>query len=68
MSVFAKSRAKKAGRIVGIALFVFLMVFSVRFSLGEHSNGDIHLFGLKVSVTTTSTYATSPCGGPYCSE
>jgi|SRR5690554_3216350 len=60
MSAQVKSRAKKAGKIVGIALFVFLMFFNIKFAVGDYSNGDIDLFGLKVSVLTSSTYATGP--------
>jgi hypothetical protein len=59
MSAQVKSRAKKAGKIAGIALFVFFMFFSIKFSVGDYSNGDIDLFGLKVSVITPSTYASS---------
>jgi len=58
MSAQIKSGAKKAGKIAGIALFVFFMFFSIKFSVGDYSSGDIDLFGLKVSVFTSSAYAT----------
>jgi len=34
------------------------MFFSIKFALGDNSNGDIDLFGLKVSLYTPSVYAT----------
>jgi len=59
MSAQVKSHAKKAGKIAGIALFIFFMFFSIKFSVSDSSNGDVDLFGLKVSVFTPSAYATS---------
>ncbi len=57
MSAQTKTRAQKAAKLLGIALFAFLMFFNIKFALGDNSNGDIDLFGLKVSVFTNSTYA-----------
>lgn len=34
------------------------MFFNIKFAVGDSANGDIDLFGLKVSVFTNSTYAT----------
>jgi len=65
MSAQIKSGAKKAGKIVGIALFVFLMFFNIKFAAGDSSNGDIDLFGLKVTIFTPSAYAT---GCIYCQD
>jgi hypothetical protein len=61
MSAQTKTKAQKIGKILGIALFAFLMFFNIKFALGDNANGDIDLFGLKVSVFTNSTYATSGC-------
>ncbi|HMN18901.1 MAG TPA: hypothetical protein PKD03_14905 [Ignavibacteriaceae bacterium] len=57
MSAQAKTRAQKAGKFLGIALFAFLMFFNIKFAVSDDSSGDIDLFGLKVSVFTNSTYA-----------
>lgn len=59
MSAQTKTRAQKAGKFLGIALFAFLMFFNIKFAMGDNSNGDVDLFGLKVSVFTNSTYATA---------
>lgn len=59
MSAQTKTRAQKAGKFLGIALFAFLMFFNIKFAIGDIANGDIDLFGLKVSVFTNSTYASN---------
>lgn len=62
MSAQTKTRAQKAGKFLGIALFAFLMFFNIKFAVSDDTSGDIDLFGLKVSVFTNSTYATAtPC-------
>ncbi|MFZ2863262.1 MAG: hypothetical protein WA440_00815 [Ignavibacteriaceae bacterium] len=63
MSAQAKTRAQKAGKFLGIALFAFLMFFNIKFAVSDDTSGDIDLFGLKVSVFTNSTYASS---SSYC--
>ncbi|MFZ2864212.1 MAG: hypothetical protein WA440_05610 [Ignavibacteriaceae bacterium] len=63
MSAQTKTRAQKAGKFLGIALFAFLMFFNIKFAVSDDSSGDIDLFGLKVSVFTNSTYAS---GNSYC--
>ncbi|KAB2844985.1 MAG: hypothetical protein F9K42_12975 [Ignavibacterium sp.] len=68
MSAQTKTRAQKAGKFLGIALFAFLMFFNIKFAVGDTANGDIDLFGLKVSLFTVSSYASEPCGGPYCND
>lgn len=57
MSVQTKTRAQKAGKFLGIALFAFLMFFNIKFAVSDDTSGDIDLLGLKVSVFTNSTYA-----------
>ena len=64
MSAQTKTRAQKAGKFLGIALFAFLMFFNIKFAVSDDTSGDIDLLGLKVSVFTNSTYATS--GGADC--
>ncbi len=76
MSAQTKTRAQKIGKLLGIALFAFLMFFNIKFAVSDNANGDIDLFGLKVSVFTNSTYATQfdcipaygyiCCVGDYC--
>lgn len=61
MSAQSKTKAQKAGKFLGIALFAFLMLFNIKFAIGDNSNSDIDLLGLKVSVSTNSTYAYSGC-------
>ena len=57
MSAQTKTRAQKAGKFLGIALFAFLMFFNIKFAVSDDTSGDIDLLGLKVSVFTNSTYA-----------
>ncbi|AFH48390.1 Hypothetical protein IALB_0678 [Ignavibacterium album JCM 16511] len=64
MSAQTKTKVQKVAKFFGIALFAFLMFFNIKFALGDNSNGDIDLFGLKVSVFTNSTYATG--SSSYC--
>jgi len=59
MSAQTKTRAQKIGKFLGIALFAFLMFFNIKFAVSDNANGDIDLFGLKISVFTNSTYATA---------
>jgi hypothetical protein len=59
MSAKTKTRAQKIGKLLGIALFAFLMFFNIKFAVSDNANGDIDLFGLKISVFTNSTYASS---------
>ncbi|MFN3872183.1 MAG: hypothetical protein ACK4R9_04220 [Ignavibacterium sp.] len=59
MSAQTKTRAQKAGKFLGIALFAFLMFFNIKFAVSDDTSGDIDLFGLKVSVFTTSAFASS---------
>ncbi len=59
MSAQTKTKAQKAGKFLGISLFAFLMFFNIKFAIGDNSNSDIDLLGLKVSVSTNSTYASS---------
>jgi len=65
MSAQTKTKAQKAGKFLGIALFAFLMFFNIKFALGDSANGDVDLFGLKVSVFTNSTYASMYDCHPY---
>ncbi|MFN3872186.1 MAG: hypothetical protein ACK4R9_04235 [Ignavibacterium sp.] len=75
MSAQTKTRAQKAGKFLGIALFAFLMFFNIKFAVSDDTSGDIDLFGLQVSVFSNSTYASQTycefwddffqeCGGP----
>jgi len=61
MSAQTKTRAQKAGKFLGIALFAFLMFFNIKFAVSDDTSGDIDLLGLKVSVFTNSTYASGTC-------
>jgi hypothetical protein len=63
MSAKTKTRAQKVGKFLGITLFALLMFFNIKFAISDDSNGDIDLFGLKVSVFTNSTYAYGDYGG-----
>ncbi|AFH48397.1 Hypothetical protein IALB_0685 [Ignavibacterium album JCM 16511] len=64
MSAQTKTKVQKTAKILGIALFAFFMFFNIKFAVRDNSSGDIDLFGLKVSVFTNSTYATS--SDTYC--
>jgi hypothetical protein len=66
MSAQTKTRAQKIGKLLGIALFAFLMFFNIKFAVSDNANGDIDLFGLKVSVFTNSTYASEQPCSPIC--
>jgi hypothetical protein len=66
MSAQTKTRAQKAGKFLGIALFAFLMFFNIKFAVSDNSSGDIDLFGLKISVFTNSTFASGY--GEGCSD
>ncbi|MFZ2864208.1 MAG: hypothetical protein WA440_05590 [Ignavibacteriaceae bacterium] len=57
MSAQTKTRAQKAGKYLGIALFAFLMFFSVKVSSISPGDDDFNLFGLKLSVFVPSAYA-----------
>ncbi|GIK22466.1 MAG: hypothetical protein BroJett005_18800 [Ignavibacteriota bacterium] len=63
MSAQTKTRAQKAGKFLGIALFAFLMFFNIKFAVSDDTSGDIDLFGLKLSSTVSATYAS---GGDIC--
>ncbi|MFA3782609.1 hypothetical protein ABRY23_06030 [Melioribacteraceae bacterium 4301-Me] len=45
----------------GAALFVLLMFFNLQIATNPNSNGDIDLFGLKISLFMPSVYATASC-------
>ncbi|MGQ9798056.1 MAG: hypothetical protein ACUVRG_02010 [Ignavibacterium sp.] len=68
MSAQTKTRAQKAAKFLGIALFVFLMFFNIKFALSDNSSGDIDLFGLKVSVFTSNSYVSGSDAGTCCKE
>ncbi|GIK23693.1 MAG: hypothetical protein BroJett005_31070 [Ignavibacteriota bacterium] len=68
MSAQAKTRAQKAGKFLGIALFAFLMFFNIKFAVSDDSSGDIDLFGIKVSVSTISAYASGDMCLDICSD
>ncbi|WP_304040307.1 MULTISPECIES: hypothetical protein [Ignavibacterium] len=68
MSAQTKTRAQKAGKFLGIALFAFLMFFNIKFAVSDDTSGDIDLFGLKVSVFSNSTYASGNDAGTCCPE
>lgn len=57
MSAQTKTRAQKIGKFLGIVLFAFFMFFNIKFAVSDNANGDIDLFGLKISVFTNSTFA-----------
>jgi hypothetical protein len=65
MSAQTKTRAQKAGKFLGIALFAFLMFFNIKFAVSDDTSGDIDLLGLKVSVFTNSTYASGSQYGKW---
>lgn len=66
MSAQTKSRAKKLGKAVGIALFVFLMFFNIKIAVSDNSSGDIDLFGLKLEILSVETYAEKEPPSSYC--
>ncbi|MFA3782606.1 hypothetical protein ABRY23_06015 [Melioribacteraceae bacterium 4301-Me] len=53
-----KKHRSKAAELVGAALFVLLMFFNLQIATNPNSNGDIDLFGLKISLFAPSVYAT----------
>lgn len=57
MSAQTKTRAQKASKFLGIVLFAFLMFLNIKFAIGGNTNGDIDLFGLKISTHMTESYA-----------
>ncbi len=67
MALFLKKNRSKAAKLAGAALFVLLMFVNLQITTNPNKNGDIDLFGLKVSLFTPSAYAYDPCpGGPAC--
>ncbi len=44
------------------------MFFNIKFALGDNSNGDIDLFGLKISVFSNTSYSYGNDSGTCCPE
>lgn len=65
MSTQTKTKVQKAGKFLGISLFAFLLFFNIKFAVSDNANGDIDLFGLKISTNMTGAYAKNqdPCPG-----
>ncbi|MFA3782604.1 hypothetical protein ABRY23_06005 [Melioribacteraceae bacterium 4301-Me] len=59
MAQLIKKHRSKAAKLVGAALFVLLMFFNLQIATNPNNNGDIDLFGLKISLFTPSVYATA---------
>ena len=68
MSLFIKKHRSKAAKIAGIALFTLLMFVNLQITTNPNSNGDIDLFGLKISLFTPSVYPKPPCPENDCPE
>jgi len=58
MVIFFKKHRSNAAKIIGIALFVFLMFVNLQITTKSLNKGEgINLIGLKLSLTSQSTYA-----------
>lgn len=68
MSAQTKILAQKAAKLLGIALFAFLMFFNIKFAVSDNSSGDIDLFGLKLSIFSNTSYAYGSDSGTCCPE
>ena len=56
MAEVVKKNKTKAAKILGAAVFVLMMLFSLQITTNPDSAGDIDLLGLKVSLFTPSVY------------
>jgi hypothetical protein len=56
MALLFKKHRSKAAKIVGGVAFILLMFFNLNISTSPNKQGDIDLFGLKVSLVAP-TYA-----------
>jgi hypothetical protein len=54
---FIKKHRSKAAKICGIVLFTLLMSVNLIITTNSSRSGDIDLFGVKLSLSTTSAYA-----------
>ena len=59
MSEVIKKNKAKAAKILGAAVFVLMMLFSLQITTNPNSAGDIDLLGLKVSLASPSVFATT---------
>ena len=60
MNNFLKQYSKIT-KIIGITVFSILMLVNVVVTTNPNNKADIDLFGLKLSLITPSSYATSGC-------
>lgn len=51
-------------KISSVSLFIFLMLFNVKVAFSDKSSGDIDIFGMKISVSVPSAYASN--NAAYC--
>jgi len=57
MSAEIKKHFSKTAKICATALFVLLMFVNLQITTNPNKNGDINLFGVKLSLFTSSAYA-----------
>ncbi|MGA7837991.1 MAG: hypothetical protein WB996_08495 [Ignavibacteriaceae bacterium] len=60
MAARIKRHRSKAAKIAGATLFILLMFLNIQLTTNSNINGDIDLFGLKISFVTPSAYAMLP--------
>jgi len=65
MALFFKKHRSKTAKFAGIILFTLLMFVNLQITTNPNKNGDIDLFGLKLSLAIPSVVAYSHSGGCY---